>query len=748
MKYLVFDHSAINTCITRSNDLEPIVELIQNSNDSNGIDELFCSQNKDGILFAGKEKTNNLLVFDLENMHILERSSSDLQTILYKAFLFSVRFWQGMPFVSCEHIFGANKAAVFPFAFTAGEADHVVIRRNPPYEGFSTCLFAYDFNNRSTLSLATEPDPDFSVFNLAVEYYKAQSEKKKQFFRKDAFKEEENNTSVLKTVKIDGFVTDSSFQYLQFDSQVKALTKSQRTVVDLDNITDPIRIEGPAGTGKSTSMILRAVRLLTDARKKGKDFRILFLTHSGSTQNAINYRLQSLLSPDYFEDNTHQRIEITTLFSWCANFTGLSVNQLIESTSESSKKFQFELLSMAFDTVESKSYRTYKSLISDELRTFLEKEDRLRVLLMLQYEFSIRVKGMAGESIEQYRSLQKLENGIPLQNEDDVDYIFKIFTMYQSYIQQLNVYDTDDVAIEALSRLDGPMWRRNREQQGYDYIFADEIHLFNLNEQQIIHYLTKDRTQKNIPICFALDHSQAIGERGDISNYYFEKEMSKQNVHHAYSYSKVFRNSPYIIDLCAAITASGATMFQNFNNPYYSYYENFDLQQKKMYTIPGLYQYDNDEEMRESLEGHITELTNELKCPASEIAVIFLDASLIKEWNVEKNIGKYATRLVTDNRIKAEKDTRVFVSTPEFINGLEFSAVILPAIDKNRVPAYGIQDVAKNFLKYSALNQLYLSCSRAKYGVRILENATRGRSECLEYPLSQKVILEIGKDSK
>lgn len=748
MKYLVFDQSAVNTCIARSNDLGPVIDLIRTSDCAQGIDDLYCSWGTDGIIFSGKEETRNLLVFDLENTSILEHSNSELLTILYKTFLFSVRFWQGMPFVSCEHIFGTNKAAVFPFAFTAGEADHIVIRRNPPCEGYSTCLFAYDFNDRSTLSLATEPDPDFSVFNLAVEYYKAKREDKNLFFEEVEPQIEDGSSSVLRTVKSDGFTADASFQYLRFDSQIKLLTKSQRSVVDLANITDPIRIEGPAGTGKSTSMILRAVRLLTDARKSGKDFRILFITHSGSTQDAINYRLQSLLSPDFFEENSHQRIEITTLFGWCANFTGLSANQLIESTSESSKKFQFELLSMAFDAVNGKSYKTYKSLISDELRTFLETEDQIRVLLMLQYEFSIRVKGMAGESIEQYRSLPKLENGIPLQNEDDVDYIFKIFTTYQSYIQQLNVYDTDDVAIEALSRLDGPMWRRNREKHGYDYIFADEIHLFNLNEQQIIHYLTKDRAQKNIPICFALDHSQAVGERGDISNYYFEKEMSAQKIQHAFSYDKIFRNSPYIIDLCAAITASGATMFQNFNNPYYTYQENMDFQQKKLYTLPELYQYDNDEEMKKSLEGHITELTNQLKCPASEVAVIFLDASLIREWNIEDNIGQYATRLVADNRAKVKKDCRVFVSTPEFINGLEFSAVILPAIDKNRVPAYGIHDVAKNFLKYSALNQLYLSCSRAKYGIRILENITRGRSECLEYPLSKNVIVEKSKPIK
>ena len=87
------------------------------------------------------------------------------------------------------------------------------------------------------------------------------------------------------------------------------------------------------------------------------------------------------------------------------------------------------------------------------------------------------------------------------------------------------VFDVDDITVEALSQLNAPIWRRERINKGYDYIFVDEMHLFNTNEQYCFHYLTKSPEQKNIPICFALDYSQAIGDRGDIQQDYIEKNF-------------------------------------------------------------------------------------------------------------------------------------------------------------------------------------------------------------------------------
>ena len=163
MKYLVFDQSAIDTLI-RSNDLTSIIRFLNDENYSLDIDYIFGQKSNEGIVFVGIECSRSLVVFDLTKFDFLSLEQNKLSTILRKIFGFSIRFWNGMPFVSCEHIFG-TKAAIFPFPFTVGEADHVVVRRNPPCTKFSNCILAYDFNNQSTIPLASSEDPDFSIFD-------------------------------------------------------------------------------------------------------------------------------------------------------------------------------------------------------------------------------------------------------------------------------------------------------------------------------------------------------------------------------------------------------------------------------------------------------------------------------------------------------------------------------------------------------------------------------------------------------
>lgn len=89
------------------------------------------------------------------------------------------------------------------------------------------------------------------------------------------------------------------------------------------------------------------------------------------------------------------------------------------------------------------------------------------------------------------------KNGIPLVNDADKEYVYSIFKEYQQSLETQSVYDTDDIILEALARLNAPLWRRARVKEGIDYLLVDEMHLFNLNEQQVFHFLTKDGEQKN-----------------------------------------------------------------------------------------------------------------------------------------------------------------------------------------------------------------------------------------------------------
>ena len=111
---------------------------------------------------------------------------------------------------------------------------------------------------------------------------------------------------------------------------------------------------------------------------------------------------------------------------------------------------------------------------------------------------------------------------------------------------------------------------------------------------------------------------------------------------------------------------------------------------------------------------------------------------------IAEKSGHQVLELVSKNSITAHvsQNSKVVFSTPENINGLEFNGVILLGVDEGRGPAKSSNDISENFLRYRALNQLYLSCSRARFQVRILGNRSKGVSSCLNYSLKNGTLVE------
>lgn len=517
---------------------------------------------------------------------------------------------------------------------------------------------------------------------------------------------------------------------------IRSLTDSQKRIVNCEDVSSPIRVEGPAGTGKTAALVLRAIKMLRDAEKSGTKLLIYFFTHSKSTENAVRQLVLSLAKETWFQLNSNQRLEIMTLQDYCIKYIKIQDTQIIDLDASEAKQYQLLLIQDAFSKVNGKVFNTYKYLMSDDAISFFEKEEENKIIMMLQYEFSIRIKGMAEGDLERYKKLQPLTNGIPLNNDIDKEFVFRIFTEYQESLESQSVYDTDDIILEALARLNAPLWRRARVKDGVDYLIVDEMHLFMRNEQQVFHFLTKDADQKKIPICFALDYGQVIGERGSINDNYIEQNLSVGQAL-CQEFATVFRSSQQIAELCASITASGALMFDAFVNPYKYCESSFTAKEEELCEVPKLIMYENDEEMKDSLEGHIKTLINKFKCSASEIALVFFDEEMLVS-NYTQKVGKYPVNYINGRRGNNfdEKNPQIVCTLPEYINGLEFKCVVLVGVDEGRVPQNGIYDISSNFLKYSALNKLYLSCSRAQYNVTILGTKSRGESSCLQHSLS------------
>ena len=272
------------------------------------------------------------------------------------------------------------------------------------------------------------------------------------------------------------------------------------------------------------------------------------------------------------------------------------------------------------------------------------------------------------------------------------------------------------------------------------------MHLFNLNEKHTFHYLTKTSSQEVLPICFAIDYNQAIGDRGSTDYDYFEQEY-KDIV--TSKYQTVFRCSPQITDFCASIAATGALMFENdYKNPYAQSASNFTAEEEARCSQPCLYMYSSDDAMIAAIKKHVETSQRELQCKNHEIAIVTFEPSLLDNDAVSKlseSIGKNITVLQDRYSLSVDRTLRanngVVLSSPYNINGLEFKAVLPVGVDEGRVPQkLGVSDVSENYIRYIAFNQLYLASSRAKYKLIILGNKLHGDSSCLRYALESKTI--------
>ena len=771
MKYLLFDQDAIYA-LTSTSGFQSIeytlgYELVQHflgNSQSVTYPSLAVKYLKDGVIFIGKKRPNTdtnalkIFCFDLTTCNLFSEKdhAADLLTVMQKSFRTAIRIWTKKPFSASEHING-TKSILFPFTFP--DKRRLVIERSNDVKRFATRgidypLLAYKYN-------AEEPPhkeevADTKILQSAGEAYRDIYYATQQEFEKAAelqSGEADEKHAVSNITMGSASVERDDFRYMKPDIQYSLLTASQKRIVDSNIVTTPMRIEGAAGTGKTASLVLRAYKLLCKYRETNTEFKIAFISHSESTKTNCRNMFECYPESEMFLSGKEQQsIEFMTLLDFCLDVSNISFNEIVENNAEDAKDFQLMMIdAVVRKALDSGTIRTYRSLLSDGLRDLFDegKTPHAVLIKMLQHEFAIQIKGRTSCLFDEYLELASIPNGLPCRNEKDKQLIFSLFTEYQNQLKQESTYDIDDVTMEALSRLNAPVWRRKRATEGYDYILVDEMHLFNINEQSIFHYLSRSYQHTNIPICFALDYSQAIGDRGNLQLDYVEKGFG--GITETQQLKTVFRNSPQISELCAAIAASGTLMFQdNFHNPYGEVQSSFTAAEEHKCITPQLIMYDNDDTMLPSLNAHLDEMMKGLQCKKHEIAIISFDSRFTtKEWVKEfsQKSGKKVQLL--DRCGVIQKDAFVFAS-PYDVNGLEFAGVILLAVDDGRVPqTAGVSDVSKHYLMYSAHNLLYLTASRAKYRLLVLGSKVNGVSPCLSNAIEgQYLVCEANADTK
>lgn len=751
MKYLLFDYAAISVYVQTSTlqsiefvegkkFLEHICGNSQNENFLNTV----VYYTSDGIIFSGYNSNDKrLFCIDLSTCNVLSEKNNpeDLLTIIQKILRTALKIWNKQPFSSSERI-NNTKSIVFPFAVF--DKRRVVIERSNNVDrltkrGIKQPLLAYKYSDEEPSQREDEVKTDV-LRNAGETYCSIYSELIK-------YRNLNNNSIVTSSKAIEQICSDKLYErddfiYWEFERQYLALTTSQKKVVDYDDILTPLRIEGAAGTGKTISLLMRAYRILSEYKRSSKPIKMIFFTHSTSTCMRNRELFSFWDKESYFQNNNcEQSIQFITLLDYCCEISKYEKDELIEKDASDAKSYGLMLIENVLEDKRIHNIiNTYMPLVSPKMQEIFDKQTTNTQTLcrILQHEFGIQIKGRTNYTLDEYKKIPSIANVLPDMSEKDKELVFSLFNEYQNQLKQLGNYDIDDVTIESLSILNAPRWRRERINKGYDYIFVDEMHLFNFNEQNVFHLLSKGNLE-SVPMCFALDYSQSIGDRGDKSNDFIEKELKHIEIQ---KYNTIFRNSPQISEFCRAIAASGTLMFEaNFENPYTKTQSVFTSKEEEMSLKPTLIMYKNDDEMLNSLHGHIEDMIKSLHCKLSDIAIISFDEHFLYDEGLKilEKINKKVNFISGNKKIPCYDC--ITLSSPYDINGLEFSGVILLGVDDGRIPqTTGVSDISRQFINYSSYNLLYLCSSRAKYQLLLLGTQVRGVSSCLSHSISADFI--------
>lgn len=700
---------------------------------------------KNGVIAYGNNANEHrYVVFDLDQSHIFSSATND-QSILYiqRILRFAIKFWDKGVLTPAEKVLSATTAAVFPYPLSQKTGVRITLDLNPDLERLAKrgksgrYLLVYKIGTdegdgpQETASVTTFrkflEDLDALGANLQVS----------QEGQAPSWEASFSNTSL-------GALTSKVDIHQGYETWLRLVTEDQKKFI-IAPLIHPVRIDGPAGTGKTVSLSLAAIHAMRQAAAEDIDFQAIFITHSEASRRSISTVLEAMGGAEFMlEQASIRRLRVETLQGYCSGLLRqeISETEFVDQDAYDAKQLQLMYVDEALRQVRDE-FASYAKFMSDEFKAYMEAEEDEFKIPLIQHEISVVIKGRAKENLDTYKRIPPIPSALPVTSEGDKAFVWRIYERYRDQLVAGGQFDTDDVVLSALSQLSTPIWRRRRARDGFNAIFVDETHLFNMNELSIFHHLT--RSEQSFPIAFAVDRSQAIGDRGwadDIDVASLMPSPTERSSSTTINVKGIFRCSPDIVNLAFSITSSGASLFTNFQDPMALAHSNMTFDEEKKATRPYYVDYSTDAALAEGALSVAEDMRVSMGSTKGDVAIVVFDESLFHELekrSIEENRPIEILKHRGDPEVvrRARSAGRFVLSLPDYVGGLEFDGVVLVGVDDGRVPPSPSSQHAqsKAYLTFAAHNKLYVAVTRARYQVAILGVQARGPSAILKSAL-------------
>lgn len=489
----------------------------------------------------------------------------------------------------------------------------------------------------------------------------------------------------LRTIGSGSIVADRTYEDWQ-----RYLNQPQQQILN-SPIDTSIRIVGPAGSGKTLSLCLRAMQIARDPRVLAGGQRVLVATHSW----AMAERIDGILSVLNGGVAPHgiTVFPLLSLLELHAGHIGHRRTEVLGVDSTEGRVRTLELIAKIVATLESAQFPLISTVLRDGLVSKDDSRRRIDLVLNL-YEEITGVIGASGVAPDDSASQQDYLNSDredwmpPFQSFHDRAFAFEVYQRFMQALIDRSAITTDQFVLDAIRVLETFTWRIKKETEGYDFVVIDELQLFDPQERSSLELL--GRSRKSVPFITAEDPSQGV----------FAALNSRRAIVH---------NAPVYFDTV-----------HRFNRPIFDFvsflYQKFPLNAVPLRIANSTAKGSARPELfscgtNESAVAKVADLVGAFAEGISDtqrVCVITLgdvNDTLIQA--LERKSGIVVSRLESFDDIEqlSYRKKSIVVSPWQFIGGTQFSHVIVLAL--------GMEDQQSRFGRLREMTSIYLACSRA-----------------------------------
>jgi superfamily I DNA/RNA helicase len=534
------------------------------------------------------------------------------------------------------------------------------------------------------------------------------------------------------------------------------LTTQQLEFVDKPH-DGPVRLRGAAGTGKTISLVIKALRDAQAMEQEKKQAKFGFLTHSMASVDMVSAIAENLDQVGLISGGTQNcHIELRTLYDLAHQYLKFDLADLepLSLDGREGRRLQFELISSTLTEMKNspivvKQYEGISETIKGRWHEASGGNDpRFIAELMNEFASIFDADGVraGNEKGERYAkgSVHRPNWLIELDGELERRFFLEVHKRYRHCLSSMNTLSVDQMLADFNTFLDSNRWDNMKHRLGFDALFVDELHLFTSIERQILHKLIKPSEENGRPrrpaIFMAYDMKQSPSDvfiSTESGSTMFSSSTGLQGAE-LIKLEKVFRYTPeiaeFLSDLDASFPAidipgdwdaySGEAQLESGNTPQLTIYPTeralfetvFEEAKRLARTIPG--------------GGRRVAVL----CPEGEIFDEYLP---IAEGRFEGAIFPITGRDSSSELRHAGK--RFIFSMPEYVAGLQFDTVFLIHVDAAAAPADSSLGLRRRFI-----SSVYLGASRAERTLKISACTERGgQSSILDMAVSRGSLVSV-----